>query len=126
MPHVLQPPQANSPESYDHVHILQSCHGAVAAPLSEVPLEGSPVFSLFSVIKLHLASHSLASSYSRVTVSSVFGTKIYFFGPSVWGPVKENSNVSKPSKHPPSRGGNDQNVYVGLLAVGTKSLHGII
>ena len=32
--------------------------------------EGSAVYSLFSLIKLHLASHPMASSYSRVTVSS--------------------------------------------------------
>ena len=44
--------------------------GAVVAPLFEVPQEGSVVFSLFSLIKLHLASHPLASSYSRVTISS--------------------------------------------------------
>ena len=45
----------------------------MVAPLSEVPQEGSSVFSLFSLIKLNLASHPLAiSSYSRVTVSSVF------------------------------------------------------
>ena len=30
------------------------------------------VFSLFSLIKLHLASHPLASSYSHVAVLSVF------------------------------------------------------
>ena len=44
----------------------------MVAPLSEVPQEGSSVFSLFSLIKLHLASHPLASSYSHVAVSSVF------------------------------------------------------
>ena len=67
-----KPLQTDSPESYDHVCTLQSCHGVVVAPLSEVSQEGSSVFSLFSLIKLHLASHSLASSYSRVTVPSVF------------------------------------------------------
>ena len=42
----------------------------------------------FSLIKLNLASHPLASSsYSRVTVSSVFCAQNIFFGPSVWGPV---------------------------------------
>ena len=52
--------------------------------------EGSSVFSLFSLIKLHLASLPLASSYSRVAASSVFcapwgtgptrlGRKIYIF-----------------------------------------------
>ena len=53
-----------------YVHTLQSCHGAVVAPLSEVPQEGSAVFSLFSLIKLHLASHQLARRYIRVAVSS--------------------------------------------------------
>ena len=43
-------------DSQDHVCNLQSCHGAVVDPLSEVPQDGSPVFSLFSLIKLHLAS----------------------------------------------------------------------
>ena len=47
--------------------------------LSEVPKEGSSVFSLFSLIKLHLASLPLASSYSHVAVSSVFcAQNIYF------------------------------------------------
>ena len=56
-------PQVNNPESEDHVqHTLQSCHNAVAAPLSEVPQEGSTAFSLFSLIKLHLASQPSASS----------------------------------------------------------------
>ena len=44
----------------------------MVAPLSEVPQEGSSVFSLFSLIKPHLASHPLASSYSHVAVPSVF------------------------------------------------------
>ena len=44
-----------------------------------MPQEGSSVFSLFSLIKLHLASLPLASSYSRVAVSSVFcAQNIYF------------------------------------------------
>ena len=60
-----KPPQADSPESQDHVCTLQSCHGAVVAPLSDVPQEGSSVFSLFSLIKLDLASLPLASSLSR-------------------------------------------------------------
>ena len=48
------------------------------------------LLSFFSVssTKLHLASHPLASSYSRVTVSSVFCAQNTFCGPSVWGPVK--------------------------------------
>ena len=84
-----KPPQADSPELLDHVCTLQSCHGAVVAPLSDVPQEGSSVFSLSSLIKLHLASLPLASSYSRVAVSSVFWAQnIYFFGPNTWGPVK--------------------------------------
>ena len=61
----------------------------MVAPLSEVPKEGSSVFSLFSLIKLHLASLPLASSYSsRVAVSSVFCPQNIFFGPNAWGPVK--------------------------------------
>ena len=42
-----------------------------------MPQEGSSVFSLFSLIKLKLASHPLASSYSRVTVSSVFCAQFF-------------------------------------------------
>ena len=91
-----KPPQADSPESYDHVCTLQSFHGAVAAPLSEVPQEGSYLFSLFSLIKLYLASPPLASSYSRVTVSSICcAPKIYISGPSVWGPVKGNCELGQ-------------------------------
>ena len=52
----------------------------MVARLSEVTQEGSSVFPLFSLIKLHLASHPLASSYSRVTVSSVFCAQNIFFG----------------------------------------------
>ena len=83
-----KPPQADSAESQDHVCTLQSCHGAAVAPLSEVPKEGSSVFSLFSLIKLHLASLPLASSYSHVAVSSVFCAQNIFFGPNAWGLVK--------------------------------------
>ena len=61
----------------------------MVAPLSEVPPEGSLVFSLFSLVKLHLASHPLATSYSRATVSAVFCAQNIFFGVRVWGPVKE-------------------------------------
>ena len=44
-----------------------------------------PVFSNKALFGLP----PLASSYSRVMVSSVFCTQnIYIFGPSVWGPVK--------------------------------------
>ena len=64
----------------------------MVAPLSGVPQEGFSVFSLFSLIKLHLASLPLASSYSRVAVSSVFcAQNIFFFGPNAWGPVKQSS-----------------------------------
>ena len=51
----------------------------MVAPLSDVPQEGSSVFSLFSLIKLHLAFLPLASSYSRVAVSSVFCAQNIFF-----------------------------------------------
>ena len=44
---------------------------------------------LFSLTKLYLASYSLASSYRRVTVSSVFCAQNIYFGPKVYeGPVK--------------------------------------
>ena len=66
---------------------LASYHGAVVAALSDVPQEGSSAFSLFSLIKLHLASLPLASSYSRLAVSSVFCAQNIFFGPNAWGPV---------------------------------------
>ena len=57
--------------------------------VSEVPKEGSSVFSLFSLTKLHLASLPLASNYSHVVaVSSVFCAPNIFFGPNAWGPVK--------------------------------------
>ena len=68
--------------------------GPVVAPLSEVPQQGSSIFSLFSLIKLHLASYPLASSYSRVTVSSVFCADL-FFGPSVLGSV---NTIGEPNK----------------------------
>ena len=80
-----KPPQADSPESYDHVCTLQSCHGAVVAPLSDVPQEGSSVFSLVSLVKLHLASLRLASSYSRVAVSSAFWTQNIYFSAQTRG-----------------------------------------
>ena len=81
-----KPPQADSPESQDHICTLQSCLGAVVAPLSEVPQEDSSVFSLFSLIKLHVVSHPLASSYSRVTFSLVFCAQNIFFRPKCVGP----------------------------------------
>ena len=80
-----KPPQADSPGSQDHVCTLQSCHGAGVAPLSDVPQEGSSVFSLFSLIKLHLASLPLASSYSRVAVSSVFWAQNIYFSAQTRG-----------------------------------------
>ena len=59
------------------------------APLSEVPKEGSSVFSLFSLIKLHLTSLPLASSYSHVAVSSVFCAKnIYFLAQTRGAPLR--------------------------------------
>ena len=65
-----KPPQADISELKDHVCTLQSCHGAVVAPLSEAPQEGSSVFF-----------HPLASSYSRVAVSSVFCAQNIVFRP---------------------------------------------
>ena len=63
----------------------------VVAPLSDVPQEGSSVFSLFSLIKLHLASLPLASSYySRVAVSSVFcAQNIYFSAQTRGAPLNK-------------------------------------
>ena len=57
----------------------------MVAPLSEVPKEGSSVFSLFSLIKLHLASLPLASSYSHVAVSPVFCAQNFFFSAQTRG-----------------------------------------
>ena len=57
----------------------------MVALLSEVRQEGSSVFSLFSVIKLNMASHPLASSYSGMTVSSVFCAQNIFFRPKCVG-----------------------------------------
>ena len=89
-----KPPQADGPESQDHVCTLQSCHGAVVAPLSDVPQKGSSVFSLFSSIKLHLASLPLASSCSRVAVSSVFcAQNIYFSAQTRGAPLMKASYV---------------------------------
>ena len=63
----------------------------MVAPLSDVPQEGSSVFSMFSLIKLRLASFPLASSYSRVAVSSVFWAQnIYFSAQTRGGPVKRS------------------------------------
>ena len=83
-----KPLQADSPESQDHACTLQSCHGAVVAPLSEMPQEGSSVFSNKAPFGLPL----LASSYSRVTASSVFCAQNIFSGPSVWAPLT-NKNI---------------------------------
>ena len=64
---------------------LAELRGAVVAPLSDVPQEGSSVFSLFSLIKLHSASLPLASSYRRVAVSSVFWSQNIFFSAQTRG-----------------------------------------
>ena len=50
-----------------------------------MPQEGSSVFALFSLIKLHLASLPLASSYSRVAVSSVFWAQNIYFSAQTRG-----------------------------------------
>ena len=64
----------------------------MVAPLFDVPQEGSSGFSLFSLIKLHLASLPLASSYSRVAVSSVFwAQKISFSARTRGAPLRETS-----------------------------------
>ena len=75
----------------------------MVAPLSEVPKEGSSVFSLFSLIKLHLASLPLASSYSHVAVSSVFCAQSIFFSAQTRGAPLNNCGtiycmVIKPGK----------------------------
>ena len=57
----------------------------MVAPLSDVPQEGSSVFSLISLIKLHLASLPLASSYSRVAVSSIFWAQNIYFSAQTRG-----------------------------------------
>ena len=61
----------------------------MVAPLADVPQEGSSVFSLFSLIKLYLASHpSLASSYGHVAVSSVFCAQIIHISAQTrWAPL---------------------------------------
>ena len=109
----------------------------MVAPLSDVPQEGSSVFPLFSLIKLHLASLPLAGSYSRVAVSSVFWAQNICFSAQTRGAplsevmdvqhyrpyealllgshpslvvFKENQNTPRPSEHPPVRGGKRQNV----------------
>ena len=61
----------------------------MVAPLSEVLQEGSSLFSL-SLIKLHLASYPLASSYSRVTVSLLFCAQNVFFSAQVCGAPLRN------------------------------------
>ena len=58
-----------------------------------MPQEGSSVFSLFSLIKLHLASFPLARSYSRVAVSSVFWAQnIYFSAQTRGAPLSVQYN----------------------------------
>ena len=65
----------------------------MVVPLSEVPQEGSSDLSLFFLKKLNLVSHPLASSYSRVTVSSVFRAQNIFFRPKCLGPVNKVAAV---------------------------------
>ena len=62
-----------------------------------MPHEGSSVFSLFSLIKLNLASLPLASSYSsRMAVSSVFcAQNIYFSAQTRGAPLKKDSCLKK-------------------------------
>ena len=70
----------------------------MVAPLSDVPQEGSSVFSLFSLIKLHLASLPLASSYSRVAVSSVFWAQNIFFSAQTRGAplsIKQKDDLAR-------------------------------
>ena len=72
----------------------------MVAPLSDVPQEGSSVFSLFSLVKLHLASLPLASSYSRVAVSSVFWAQNIYFsaqtrGAPLIGFLDDGSNMQE-------------------------------
>ena len=55
-----------------------------------MPQEGSSVLSLFSLIKLHLASLPLASSYSRVAVSSVFWAQNIFLSAQTRGAPLRN------------------------------------
>ena len=87
------PPKNDSRESYDHLYTLQSYHGAVVAPLSEVSQEDSAGFSLFPPIKLHLASHPLASSYCLVMVSSKEWCiiKLFLFVHVDWAPLKQKN-----------------------------------
>ena len=63
----------------------------MVAPLSDVPQEGSSVFSLFSLIKLHLASLPLDCG----CFISILGTKYIFFGPNAWGPVNHHVGTPK-------------------------------
>ena len=81
------------PIALSHRITYVPCRAAMAPWLLRYPMcpKRALQISLFSLIKLHLASLPLASSYSRVAVSSVFcilGTKYIFFGPNAWGPVK--------------------------------------
>ena len=57
----------------------------MVTPLSEVPKEGSSVFSLLSLIKLHLASLPFANSYSHVAVSSAFCAQNIIFSAQTRG-----------------------------------------
>ena len=64
----------------------------MAAPLSEVPQESSPLFSLFSLTKV--PTHWLVATVVR-RFHQYFVPKIYFFGPSVWGPVKFDTSAAE-------------------------------
>ena len=66
------------------------------APLSDVPQEGSSVFSQFSLIKLYLASLPLASSYNRVAVSSVFCAQNIYFSAQTRGAPLNYKNIVFP------------------------------
>ena len=70
----------------------------MVAPLSDVPQEGSSVFSLFSLIKLHLASLPLASSYSRVAVSSIFWAQNIYFSAQTRGAPLSVNGLARPLK----------------------------
>ena len=61
-------------------------------------------FSLFSLIKLHLASLPLGSSYSRVAVSSVFWAQnIYFSAQTRGAPLNTQVRCTTGLNAPPLR-----------------------
>lgn len=57
------------------MHTLYSCHGAVVAPLSDVPREVPPALSMFPLIMANKPPFPLARRFSRVTVSSQIFSK---------------------------------------------------